>query len=513
VRVVVVFAVLAVVVPSAGAATQDTPARLPVVVVEGLELDDLERLAGRGAVGLLVPGAGPETSASLARAAVERAEARNSLYGGLPEGPVRIRVEEASTVPDGPAIVLGLPRGGPQSNDRRYPIAVLAPGYDGLLTSPSTRIAGLVSVVDVAPTARGQEGALSSTSAAAAVAELRDLDTRIRDNGRARQPASIAAAVLVILLGLLGLRGLVSAHAAVVGVAAALLCSLLLGATGISEPLVTVPLVAGSVVLGVTAGRLSCTAVGWLLAATVAAYLVAMALDDRWVALSPLGPSQNARFYGLSNLLETMLLVPALAAAAILGRRFGPAAFVAVALGSLVAVAGSRFGADGGGAIVFAAGFAVLGALLVGGGRRAVALAAAGAAAVVLLLAADAALGPATHVGETVRGGPVELAEDLADRVSLSWRRATARAQDALVVFAGVALLAFLAARLRRLPREQAALPLAFAAAIAVSLVVNDSPVDVTIWGLAGLLAVSALSSRPDEPRTASRSTRGTRRP
>ena len=34
------------------------------------------------------------------------------------------------------------------------------------------------------------------------------------------------------------------------------------------------------------------------------AYLVAMGVDDRWVALSPLGPSQNARFYGISNLLE-----------------------------------------------------------------------------------------------------------------------------------------------------------------------------------------------------------------
>ena len=490
-RLLVVFAILGSALAPAGAAARSSagpaaPAELPVVVIEGLELRDLEALVGRAAVGLLVPGAGPETSESLARAAVEHGEARNSLHGGLPEGPRRIRVRRAAVVPETPAIVLGLPRGGRQPNDRRYPIAVVAPGYRGLLTSPSTRIAGLVSAVDVAPTALREAGRLATAPADDPVAELRDLDARIRDNGKARQPASIVAAVLVALLAFLGGRG------ALVGVAAALLANLVLGAAEISEPWLTVPIVAGSVLAGALGRRLSDKTLGLLLAATVATYLVAMGLDDRWVALSPLGPSQNARFYGLSNLLETMLLVPALASAALLGRRGGSLPFATVAAVALVAVAGSRFGADGGGAIVFAAGFAVLAALLVGGGRRAVALAAAGAAAVVLLLALDAALGPATHVGETVRGGPSELAEDLGDRVSLSWRRATARAQDVLVVTGGIALLALLGARLRRLPREHAALPLAFVAAIAVSLLVNDSPVDVTLWGLAGLLAAQA---------------------
>jgi hypothetical protein len=227
-----------------------------------------------------------------------------------------------------------------------------------------------------------------------------------------------------------------------------------------------------------------------------------MGVDDRWVALSPLGPSQNARFYGLSNLLETMVVVPALAGAALLARRLGgwrgATAFAAVALVSLVAVAGSRFGADGGGAVVLAAGYGVLGALLAGGGRRAAGLALAGGAAVVLLLALDAAIGPATHVGETVRGGPGELAGDLADRVSLSWERATTGAATGVAVVAGIAALAVLAVRLRRHSGRAAALPLAFAAAIAVSLVVNDSPVDVILWGLAGLLALDAWARNAD---------------
>jgi hypothetical protein len=474
------------------AAAQAGGEPLPVVAVDGLELDDLERLASRGAVGLLVPGAGPETSEELAVAAVERAEARNSLRGGLPEGPRLIVVRRASAVPPGPAIVLGLPEGARQSNDRRYPIAVLAPGFRGLLTSPSTRIAGLVSAVDVAPTALGREDRLSSAPADDPVAELRELDERVRDNGDARQPASIVAAVIVAALALV--RG----RAAAAGVAAVLLANLLVGIAGISSPFVTVPVLAAAAASGALAWRASATTIGLLCAGTVGAYLVAMGVDDRWVALSPLGPSQNARFYGLSNLLETMLLAPALVAAALLSRRLGgwrgAAMFAGVALGSLVAVAGSRFGADGGGAVVFAAGFAVLGALLAGGGRRAVGLAVACGAAIVLLLALDAAIGPATHVGETVRGGPGEWAGDLADRVSLSWERATSGVWTGLVVAAGIALLAVLAYRLRGAPRERAALPLAFAAAIAVSLVVNDSPVDVVLWGVAGLLAVAALS-------------------
>ena len=466
-------------------------AGLPVVVVPGLDLADLERLSSRGAVGLLVPGAGPETSGDLARAAVERAEARNSLRGGLPEGPRLIRVRTSSTVPAGPAIVLGLPEGGRQPNDRRYPIAVLAPGYEGLLTSPSTRIAGLVSAVDVAPTALGREVRLSSTPSGDPVSELRDLDARIRDNGDARQPASFLAAALVVLLAV------VRPRAAVLGVAAALAANLVLGVAGVSDPWVTVPVIAASVLAAAPAARLSTGAIGVACAAVLVAYLVAMGVDDRWVALSPLGPSQNARFYGISNLLETMLLVPALAAAALLSRRLGgwrgASAFGAVAMVSLVAIAGSRFGADGGGAIVFATGFAVLGALLAGGGRRPVALALAGGAAVVLLLALDAVIGPTTHVGETVRGGPGELTGDLADRISLSWKRATTSVASGLTVAAGIAALVVLVVRLRGMPRALAALPIAFAAAIAVSLIVNDSPLDVVVWGVAGLLALGAL--------------------
>jgi hypothetical protein len=232
----------------------------------------------------------------------------------------------------------------------------------------------------------------------------------------------------------------------------------------------------------------------------LAAYLVGMAIDAAWVALSPLGPTQNARFYGISNLLETMLLVPALAGAALFGRRFGPAGFVAVAALALVTVASSRLGADGGGAIVLAAGFAVLGVALVGGGRRAWLAGTALAGGAVLLIAVDALLGPSTHVGESVRGGPGELASDLGDRVTLSWERATSSPWTALVVAGSIAALALLAVRLPRLdvPRDARALLVAFLAAIAVSLVVNDSPGDVAAGGLLGYLVLERFVRRPE---------------
>ena len=330
----------------AGAAGPDRPPGppLPVVVVPGLELADLEQLQARGAVGLLVPAAGPRTSGAQARAALVRGEVRNSLRGGIPSGPALIGFRTAASLPErGPAIVLGLPNGGEQANNRRYPIAVLGAGYRGLLTSDSTRIPGLVSIVDVAPTALGRSDRLGWDAREGAGAHLRELDSRVRENGRAR-----IVGVWVTLLVLAGLAILLP-RAAVLGFGAVLAANLALGVAEVSAPVVVVVALALAAGIGgsVLAHRLRTPA--WVAAAFVvvlAAYLLAFALDGSWLALSPLGPSQNARFYGLSNLLETILLVPAFAGA-VLAKRLGWAGFAAVAGLSLVLVSGSRFGADG----------------------------------------------------------------------------------------------------------------------------------------------------------------------
>jgi hypothetical protein len=468
--------------------------RFAVVVVPGLELDDLEPLSRRGAIGLLVPAAGPRTSEEAAAAALERGRVRNSLRGGLAEGPALITFERRERPPvAGPAIVLGLPRGGDQPNDRRYPIAVLGADYGGLLQSSSTRIPGIVSIIDVAPTALGMQDGLESRPADDAVPRLRELDARIDENNSTRALVSLVVWLSICVVAVF------SPRAAVLAFATALTASLALGVAGISTRWAVVAVLALAVLclapLLAFAAR-SPEAVAVVCVAAIAGYLAAFAVDGRWIALSPLGPTQNARFYGLSNLLETFLLVPAFVGAAVLARRRS-GLFAAVAVLALVTVAGSRFGADGGGAVVLAAGYAALSALLARSRRLALlATAVAGAIGVALVFLLDELTGASSHVTQTIRGGPDDLAEAFWDRISLSWARATDRVSTALIISIAVVALILLVVRLlgSGTTARRAALPLAVVVAVATSLVVNDSPVDVAVTGLVAYLAVEAYT-------------------
>ncbi|HWG57217.1 MAG TPA: hypothetical protein VNT58_11935, partial [Gaiellaceae bacterium] len=320
--------------------------------------------APRGAIGLVVPDQGPTTSERRARESLVRGRVVNSLRDELPAGERLLGICPRSDW------VVGIPAGGEQPNDRRYPIAVV--GRDGLLASDSTRIPGLVSIADVA------RGRVRTEAHEDPAGYLRRLDERIRDNGTARLPAAL---LVVLVVSALALR---RPAAAVSALASATLANLVLGVLGISEPWLTIPLLAA----GAAAGLLV-RPTALLLAGTLALHLVVLAVDPPAVALSPLGPTQNSRFYGVSNLLETLLVPVALAAAWRAGRRW----LVPVGALAVVTVAGSRFGADVGGGAVLLAGFAVLTLSLL---RRRDALLAAGAlggAAVLGLV-----LGPATHL-------------------------------------------------------------------------------------------------------------------
>ena len=452
-----------------------------VVYDTDLGLSDLESLADDGAVGLLVPDAGPKTSQARAIAALERGAVRNSLLEDAPSGKPLVPLTDSNVpYPPLPRVVVGIPKGGTQPNDRRYPIVVIAPGYRGLLTSHSTRIAGLVSVVDVAPTALGTEAKLGSTRADDPAAALLALDRRIDEHRDAKTPVLVVSLALIVVLAIFRRRAVLPAFASI------LLANVALGATGWTDVWIDVSVVVLFAAAGVAFARLPLIAHGFLLAGVLVAYLIAMAIDARWVALSPLGPTQNARFYGLSNLLSTLLLVPALASAAIVGGW----AVAAVAALALVTVGGSQFGADGGGVLVLLTGYAVLVVLT----RRPTRRTLLAAAVVVVVLAAALALGGSSHVTDALAGGPTELAEDFWRRLQLSWLRATSGWGVALIVFGGIAVLAALARRERR------PLLLAYLAAIAVSLLVNDSPNDVVLAGLAGYVV---LSTAPEVARPA----------
>src|SRR3954452_586619 len=186
---VLLSAVVALAAPGSASARL-TPAgeSLHVVVVDRISDATWAELAHRGAVGLLRPGYGPTTNRRRALAELVRGAEVNARLGGVPKGKPLIDARKASVFPNcHMCIVLQLPpRGGPTANDRLYRIAVIGRGFHGLLTSPTTQIPGLVSIVDIAPTALTGHPAttLRWTPSAHAVDKLSGLGKAIGANNR-----------------------------------------------------------------------------------------------------------------------------------------------------------------------------------------------------------------------------------------------------------------------------------------------------------------------------------------
>ena len=84
-----------------------------------------------------------------------------------------------------------------------------------------------------------------------------------------------------------------------------------------------------------------------------------LAVSQETSSLAAFGPHPDGgvRFFGISNQVETLLLVPGLLGAALLGTAAVPLVGALV----LVVVGASRLGADGGGVLVFGAGYLFLG--------------------------------------------------------------------------------------------------------------------------------------------------------
>ena len=413
-----------------------------------------ERFLARGAVGLHVPGAGATVTRESARNALLTGEIESSFLGGSPPG--RPKLLDVLSGPGAPELLVALPPPGESENDERYPIAAVGGGFRGVLTSDSTRITGLVSIADAA------NGRLRVEEVADPAATLATLERRIDRNDRIRPPLTVllvaAAALVALVRPRLGPRVFLLALAGNLWLA-------------------------GWWAVGLLALAALLLPLGWAAAAVLAAYLAALGADAEIVALSPFGPSQAGRFYGVSNLLETMLLVPALLGASLLGR-----AGIGVGLLALVVVGGNRFGADGGGLLVLLAGFGVL-ALRHHGrrltARRAAAVGGAAVGAGLLLVGIDAALGGASHVTGAVADGPGAVLGDVADRLRISAERTLSGSGPLLASLAGLAGLALVATRRPRGPATDALL-----AALLVSLAVNDTPSDVLAVGAAAAVAV-----------------------
>jgi hypothetical protein len=458
----------------------------PVYVVKGLTLGDLPQLATEGAVGVMVPNAGPRTSQAAAFAGMVRGILYNTRLP-WPRDAVLIRVRHATEIPaHGPAIVVGLPPATSAPNDRRYPIAVIGRGYHGLLTSSLTRVPGLVSIADVARTALQTPHSLDTRRDGGPVATSYRLEDQIDVARSTTMAGSVLVLSLLVFFALLYPRGSPTALGTAIAV------NLALGWFPSGDPAPRVTLLGLCMVAGGLLGpRLlrGRTQLGLALTALLAAYAVSMLVRPSTLSLAPIGPELTSRFFGVSNLLETWLLFPAIVGAAYLARRFGPLAFVAVGGLALATIAENKLGSDGGGAIVVGVAFALLAVELIGARRR-YTLPALGIAAVVVLALVnlDAAASGPDHLRGALHGGFNGIANVAANRVPLAYARMLEQwwlfIPGLAAVIVGIAVL-----RTARSRADRAAAA-ALLGGLLASLLVNDSPGPVMIGGLAAVLSI-----------------------
>jgi hypothetical protein len=449
--------------------------------------------------GLLVVGSGATVSRRGALASLVRGEMGHALSnGGVPGGKPLIAL---SRRPAPTTFFVALPPPGKHHNVVRYPIAVRGPGYTGVLTDSSTRLDGLIAISGVAPSVRalrrGDRPRIRSRDEPDPRGLLARFDHRLGKAHDARLGATIVLVVLMLGLSLVALvtRSAAAARCALLAPPACAGAAVAASAAGVTDPSHAVAVVAVAGTSAAVAGgtflrpRLPLAAA---LAAFFALLFAVMWARPEWNALAVIGPHPDGggRFYGLTNQVETLLLPSALVLGALAGRRGLPVVALLIAAG----VAASRVGADGGGLVVYLAGFLVLWLRLQHApARRAVVAVAAAAGLALLLVGVDAATGGSSHVTDAVGGGPGSVLGDLGHRLHISVAALGAAFHTALLFALGVVGLVVLA-----LQRPRSALLDAYLVALAVSLLVNDTPVDVAGYG--GLAALGLwLFARSEE--------------
>jgi mono/diheme cytochrome c family protein len=441
-----------------------------------------------GAVGLYVPGSGSSVSRAGAVASLERGKVKNALLGGKPGG--KVVVDLVPGPGQAPAVYVQLPPAGSHPNTHRYLVSVDAPGFSGILTSGSTHVDGLVSMTDITQTAvaLAEHRKPDIRAVPGTRADLAALDRRLTEVHHARGWTMFA-----LVLTYAALVAFAPA-ASVLAPAAAIAASLALSAVDATRLWVVIAGTVGLTVALALAGAARRRFIPAVVMVFLAGYLIALAVSPETNALAVLGarPDGGGRFYGIGNQLETLLLVPVIAAVAVGGLAW----LLPIGILALVTVGWSKAGADGGGLVVFAAAFAVLLARLSPGplSWRRLALVGVGAVAVVFaLIGIDAALGGSSHVTHSVGSG--SLFGDFWRRLHLSWASVTRAWYSALLFLGCVAVLVWVALR-----RPRYASVDAMVVAVVVSLLVNDTPVDVILLGTLGCLALLRFESVDSRP-------------
>jgi hypothetical protein len=408
-------------------------------------------------------------------------------------------------------------------------IGIAGRGFDGNLTSDSTRTDGYVLSTDIAPTIlrrfglsipaemSGQPIRAEGSVDAAAVESLGD---RLAVISERRGPViGWGLAIWLVALGLaIGVtRGRVARFGVkLVGLSVVYLPLLLLlgAALESSQAVEQVVTIAGAPLLAL----LSLFAFSGYRALAVASSLTVLAYAVDAIAGSPLtslsllgpNPGLGVRFYGIGNELEALLavLVVAGVGAALTGfaprlpARHAAAAFLAAGLLAAFVFAAGRFGADVGAAIVLPLGAAAAAAAMAGRQRRSVLLVvAAPLAALALLAFVDLISGANAHLTRSVldAGGLGDLGDVAQRRLQLSAHSFT---RPIVFVFmpliVAVAALAvarrdLIAAWLRGRPAMRAGLIGALAATL-VGTLANDSGALLLEIGTAYLLVFTAFT-------------------
>jgi len=445
----------------------------------------------------------------------------------LPRGGAPLDALLARRDPRGLLVVLRAPprASGPQL----LPIGVA--GARGQLTSATTRRAGVVALIDVAPSVLGAlgrpvpdavHGQAIRADGPRDAAALRTLAARwgaLREQRIAGLAAFAAAWVVLLVLGAAG--GARSRRAVLRAGVLGLLWwptpALVLGPLDPARGVEIALMVVAPLVLGALTDR----AVPWPRAAALPAGvgLLAHTLDllggSDWTSLSLLGPNPaiGARFYGVGNELEILLvamLLIGLAAglpAATPARR-AAAAFALGGLGLGIVLAAGRLGADVGGVVTAGVGATVAVLALRPGGltrRRAAAVLLVPVLGLAALALLDTVTGGEDHFSRTVlHGGAGDLADTLRRRAGLALHALGNGAMPVLVVLALVAL--GVAARYRRrllapLPDAWRAGLLGLLAASVAGTLANDSGPLFLVMGVGALAAALAYLRSPPPAR------------
>jgi hypothetical protein len=416
----------------------------------------------------------------------------------------------------------------PPAKNGALAMGIAGRGFDGDLTSDSTRTDGYVLSTDIAPTILTRLGIAVPSQVSGQpirsegpvdVAAIESLGARMAVISERRGP--VIGVSLLAWLVVFGLAALVSSERVgrvairLGGLSIVYLPLLLLAAAALEPGQDTEQLLVmfGAPLLA----ALTLFLVGGLRALAFASGLVVGALAIDVIAGSPLtslsllgpNPGLGVRFYGIGNELEALLgvLVIAGTGAALAGfwpratERRAATAFLAAGLLSAIVFAAGRFGADVGAAIVLPVGGAVAAAAIAPRRRTALLVIAAPLAVLALVALADLVTGANAHLTRSVldAGGLGDLADVAQRRLQLS---AHSFARPIVIFFLPlIAVLSALAiwqrARLRKWLQPAPALRAGLAGALAATLtgtLANDSGALLLEIGSAYILVFAAYA-------------------